>query len=245
MTAPAGIPAGGTWIGPWLVGTTYAVSDVVSYDNRYFIAHAVSTGNAPPLASSGQSSDAAWGVLQLPENPVRVDGVNDTPVNAVAATQSVTVEAGMPADGNTVTIDGVTYTYKTALSVGPAVPFEVLIGANVTAAALNLSRAITAGAGAGTLYGTGTTAHTTVTSSPAIGVVTLTASTKGADGNLFALTKVGANITLGGAVFAGGVDGTLSNGGYQGNDATYLYVAVAPNTKSDANWRRVSLGAVY
>ena len=74
-------------------------------------------------------------------------------------TGTLTSDATAPGDGDTVVIGSVTYTYKTALSAGPAVAYEVLIGADAAAALDNLKSAINATAGAGTTYGTGTVAH--------------------------------------------------------------------------------------
>lgn len=62
--------------------------------------------------------------------------------------------AGAPDDGNTVVIDGVTLTFKTALSAGPAVVGEVLIGVSVDTARANLAALINA-PGTSTVQGTG------------------------------------------------------------------------------------------
>lgn len=48
------------------------------------------------------------------------------------------------------------------------------------------------------------------------------------------------------AALAGGVNGTLApKKGIYFMDSSYLYVAVAANTVSGTNWRRVSLGSAY
>lgn len=65
-----------------------------------------------------------------------------------------------PANNNTVTINGRVYTYKTTLT-GAA--DEILIGANVAATLFNTKAAWNAEAGAGTLYGTGTTVNADIT----------------------------------------------------------------------------------
>ena len=74
-------------------------------------------------------------------------------------TGTLTSDATAPGDGDTVVIGSVTYTYKTTLSTGPAVPYEVLIGVSAAVALDNLKSAINGTAGAGTTYGTGTVAH--------------------------------------------------------------------------------------
>src|SRR5207245_167753 len=49
-----------------------------------------------------------------------------------------------PTDGDTVVIKGVTFTFKTTLSAGPAVTGEVLIGGSASAANTNLAAALNA-----------------------------------------------------------------------------------------------------
>lgn len=110
---------------------------------------------------------------------------------------------GVPANNGTVTIAGVVYTFKTALT--PAAN-EVFRGVDATAMATNLAAAINAGAGAGTLYGTGTVANPYVFASSALGVVTITAKTPGVDGNSLALVDGATNMTVSGATLTTGVD---------------------------------------
>lgn len=57
--------------------------------------------------------------------------------------------ATQPTDGDTVTISGVTFTFKTALG---STPGNVLIGADAAAARANLEKAVEGGSGAGTNY---------------------------------------------------------------------------------------------
>lgn len=68
---------------------------------------------------------------------------------------------GQPLNTETVTIDGVVYTFRTAL-IGA---FDVLIGASTSASRNNLVSAVNGTAGAGTTYGIGTTPHPTATAS--------------------------------------------------------------------------------
>lgn len=60
---------------------------------------------------------------------------------------------GNPANNDTVTVNGVTYTFKTALTPTPG---EVLIGARSEDTAANLVAAMTGSSGAGTLYASAT-----------------------------------------------------------------------------------------
>lgn len=245
------VPTGCTYQGLWAVGTTYnADVDVVRYNGYYFIARTTGAGNTPPSSPTDPDLSAQWERILLEDLPAplatgTVPAVGTGPVNAVAASQTVTIAVGQPADGNTVVINGRTYTFKTALS-GTPTPYEVLIGSDNVDSALNLKKAINAEAGAGVKYGTGTVVHPTVSAAVASNVLTLSAKTKGVAGNALTLTKTGANISVGGATFAGGVDGsTTDDFPALCHDGTYLYVALAANTIADANWRRSSLGGVY
>jgi len=55
-----------------------------------------------------------------------------------------TFSSGLATDGDTITIGGVVFTLKTALSSGPAVAGEVVLGANFAATITNLAAAINA-----------------------------------------------------------------------------------------------------
>ncbi|MBZ5642914.1 MAG: flagellin [Acidobacteriia bacterium] len=127
---------------------------------------------------------------------------------ATPATATVSFTAGTPpADGQTVVIDGTTYTFKTTLSSGPAVQGEVLIGASGTTAATNLTSAINHTGTPGTDY-TLAAADTNVTAADLGGVVTLTqkSGVLGTAGNAFTLTTSAAGTTVSGATFSGGVN---------------------------------------
>jgi len=127
----------------------------------------------------------------------------------LAAQQTLTYTA-LPTNNDTITVGQKTgpltavYTWKTTLT-GAA--FEVLIGATVAASLANLAAAIIAGAGSGTLYGTGTTANISVSAAP-LGNVALvaTALTPGSAGNSIACSSTDPAGTWGGTTLAGGVD---------------------------------------
>lgn len=121
----------------------------------------------------------------------------------VAATKALTISAITAADTQTVTIGGQVYTFNTSLT---NTANNVLIGADVTAMAANLASAINAGAGAGTTYGTGTVANTSVSATSALGVLTVTARTPGSAGNAITISE-----TLTNGAWAGGAT-TLSGG---------------------------------
>lgn len=135
------------------------------------------------------------------------------PTNTAAA-QDLTVNTSENfANGDEVVIDDVTYTFVTALTTDPAeVPFEVLIGVDANTSLDNLELAIEAGAGAGTVYGTGTTAHPTVTASVAGDVLAATAITPGTGGNAIEVSTDAAEAAWGDTTLAGGTTETFTIG---------------------------------
>jgi len=139
-----------------------------------------------------------------------VAGTSTVNTPAVAATGTVNF-LGQPSDGDTVVVDGQAYTFKTALSSGPTVAFEVLIGGTTAASVTNLSHAINGTGTIGTDYSTGTTVNPDATASALGSTLTLTAITAGTGGNALTLTSTGANITVSGATFAGGAAATTTN----------------------------------
>jgi len=58
--------------------------------------------------------------------------------------EAVLTDSGTFGDGETFTINGVTFTMKTALSSGPAVAGEIVIGANLAASMTNIAAALNA-----------------------------------------------------------------------------------------------------
>ena len=75
----------------------------------------------------------------------------------------------------------------------------------------------------------------------------LTADTAGVAGNEIEITETLINGSLPDDVtaLAGGVNGTVAAENALMRDAAYLYVAVAANTVSGKNWRRISIGSAY
>jgi hypothetical protein len=136
-------------------------------------------------------------------------------VSAVAATGWILFNV-LPSDGEQITLgDGAnakTYRFKTTLAQVNDVliyPQSDAYGRHITAR--NLVRAITAGAGAGTSYYNGTTAHATVTASITDSnsdtTVLLTAKTAGAGGNaedITPLTTLAAKVDKSGSTLLGG-----------------------------------------
>lgn len=128
-----------------------------------------------------------------------------TALSEVKATGTYT-NASIAVEGETITIDGITYTYYDTISATAEQPYAVLVGANPTASLANLALAIDAGATAGTNYGLGTVAHprvSSVSSDATTCVVTYDAF--GVKGNS-ALTSENAAGSWGATALAGGVD---------------------------------------
>jgi phage tail sheath protein FI len=131
--------------------------------------------------------------------------VTITDTSALAAKATLTF-AAQPSNGDTVTMDAKTYTFKTALT--PAAN-EVLIGVDVAGSIANLVAAVTAGAGAGTVYGAGTTANATIAAAAgATGTLVATAKTAGQAGNALATTKTSANLSWDNPTLSGGQGGS-------------------------------------
>ena len=104
----------------------------------------------------------------------------------------------------TITIGDVTYTWKATVSAAN----EVDIGADAAGCAANIAAAINAGAGAGTIYGTGTVANPKASAVDNLdGTVTITAliandntiptTETGTNTSFAAVTLVGASLTSG------------------------------------------------
>jgi hypothetical protein len=115
------------------------------------------------------------------------------------ATGTITLATAQPTDGDTVTVNGAVFTFKTA----PVAFNDVAIGASLNTAAANLAQKINDSVDS---------AVSEVTATAALGVVTLTADDYGAIYNSFTLAKTfatSANCTLSGATLTGGVDPTV------------------------------------
>jgi hypothetical protein len=108
------------------------------------------------------------------------------------ATDTLTA-TGNVSNGDTVTIGAITYTFQTVLV---DVPYNVLIGGSASASLDNLIAAINAGAGAGTLYGTGTVAHPDVSASAGAGdTMIVTADVPGVAGNSIEVSETATNLS--------------------------------------------------
>ena len=122
---------------------------------------------------------------------------------AQAATTTLTF-GGQPSDGTTVTLDSVTYTYRT--TINNAVANEILIGATTSDTVTNTRSAILLTGTSGTDYSTPTVIHPTVTSTGGSNTtVNLRAKTAGTAGNSLTASTVGSNVSI--TAFTGGTAG--------------------------------------
>jgi len=125
---------------------------------------------------------------------------------------------------------------------------DVLIGNDAEAAIDNLVLAITAGAGAGTNYGTGTVVNPLATAVKATSAtMTCTNKVKGVIGNSTVIGKSGTNLAWAGSaeLLSGGVNGTVGVANETCADASYIYHCIEQNSITGTNWRRISLGSAY
>lgn len=153
-----------------------------------------------------------------------------TPVNAVAATGSISV-TGTPGIGDTISVGGVTFSFVNERSADR----EITISADPATQAANIREAITEDM---------TTVSAAVNSS-VTSQVDLTAATKGSAGNSITLYTYTTAITISGATLTGGINGTVGAAGEVCIDASYVYYCTADNTVAGANWRRLALSTSY
>lgn len=145
----------------------------------------------------------ATGLLTLTGNAVAGETVTIGTDQAAVAD----LQAGANfADGDTVTIDGKTYTFQAVLT---NVDGNVFIGADATTTMANLAAAINLDAGAGTLYAAATTVHPTVSATSVLARLSITAKTAGSAANAIVLAVTGGNAYWTSATMRGGADATV------------------------------------
>lgn len=126
-----------------------------------------------------------------------------------AATGTLTSDNTNVADGDTVTIGTTVYTFKTTITGGGAVAYNVKIGASADASLASLVKAINGTGVVGTDVGATTAANTNVSAGAVTSHATLlTALVSGSAGNAIATTETSAHLSFGAATLTGGVDGT-------------------------------------
>lgn len=134
-----------------------------------------------------------------------------TPNNGAAATATLTF-SGQPSNNDTVTIDGVIYTFKTTLT---SAANEVKISTvDLADTIINLRNAINRGAGAGSRYTAATVHHPDISATATATTLVATALFPGTSGN--ALTKAEAGTSTswdaggGGTLFSGGTNSSTT-----------------------------------
>lgn len=129
-----------------------------------------------------------------------------TPIGTHQTFGGATLAGGVA--GETITIDGRTYTFVQELSEtsgAAAVADQVLRGASTAAALDNLKSALNASAGVGTTFSTGTVAHASVNATTNTDTTqVIAADAAGAAGNAIAVSETLANGSWGAATLAGG-----------------------------------------
>lgn len=140
-----------------------------------------------------------WGI----GTPLRVSPYGNDPYASTFATGTLT-SSGTRANGETVTIDGLVYTFKTTLGTSAR---EVVLGGSETANLQNLYDAINRSGTPGTQYTSITDPHPTVRASAASATtVVVTARIAGSNGNTITTTETGTNLAWGAAALSGGAD---------------------------------------
>jgi hypothetical protein len=195
-------------------------------------------------------------------NPGTASASLSTSVTGTAITVNLATDAGTAATGtittsgtgaalnDTVTIGATTYTFKTSLT-GAA--NEVLRDGTIDHDLTNLKAAINGAAGAGTTYGTGTVANTSVSAGTITShVLTLTALSVGTAGNSIVLTKTGAVLTVSGSgTLSGGVNPAITSTASQvktnvlASAPAALLVSVANASGNDGSGTVTALTATH
>lgn len=154
------------------------------------------SSNSKNINISGGTKTKATGVLTLTGNIVP----------GVHAESVLTSDGTIPSSGDTVTIGDETYTFVSSLS-DPAIPFEVVIGTSAATALDNLKAAINLSAGAGSVYGTGTTKNTSVVATDNTDTTQkVVARVPGTAGNSIAVSETSNHLSWGGSTLGGGVN---------------------------------------
>jgi flagellar hook protein FlgE len=159
-----------------------------------------SAGNSIPVATT-------WGGF----GPLVTTLTGGTDSPATAATGMLTVSA-QPTAGDTVTIDGVTYTFESSIT-GDNTANHILIDATSVANTLtNLADAIDGTGTPGTNYTTGTTSlSSTLTATSGTTSLTLTAKTPGSAGNNIGVATTWGSFGPVAATLTGGTDATSTS----------------------------------
>lgn len=150
------------------------------------------------------------------------------------ASSVITSDATAPADGSEIVIGDITYVARTALSTGPTVPYEVLIGASAAAFLDNLKSAINGTAGEGTTYSVGTEAHPDVIATTNTNTTqVIQARVPGVAANDLATTTDDGHLSWEDATLGGGTGSSVAGVAAETvtiNDVTYSFIDALTET---------------
>ena len=161
-----------------------------------------------------------------------------TPVNGVAATGTLTIDAQVTA-GDTMTIGDKVFTF--VASGTAAVDGDIDIGDSIAACLLATVAAINGTDGINTPSEFVTAGDFASDDCILTSIVTATA------GNAVATTETfttEANV-FADTILGSGVDGTEGTAGMIVADSSYVYVSIAASTVLSGNWRQMTLGSTY
>jgi len=157
-------------------------------------------------------------------------GANFTEATAATSTLTVTGASPQIANNDLLTVGGTSYKFVTTLT---GLANEVLVGGSDTQSLLNLKSAINgAPGGAGSVYGVGTVANTSVTAGTATALtLAVTANVNGTAGNAIVstVTTGGAHLAWAGATLNAGTPGVAGATVTVGNQ-TYTFVTALSAT---------------
>jgi hypothetical protein len=173
----------------------------------------------------------------------------DPPLDSAISTGVITLTGnGIPNNEDSLTVGSVVYAFATALSTGPTVPNEILIGSDGEDTLNNVRAALQAGAGIGVKYSTGTVENSDV-DVPEVAAVDgdatlgIFARVGGEAGDAIVLDDDANNVVTPGFL-SGGEDGTPGAVGSFLYTEDFLYVAIQENTVESAVWREAALSVL-
>jgi hypothetical protein len=222
------------------LGTTYGASIV--FEGATADTYETTLTAADPTVDATVTIPNTTGTINLTTLTIVPES---TPVNAVAATATLTTDNTDVTDGKIVVVNDVTYRFKSTMAQANDVKISGVDGDTTLG---NLVAAVNLSGTEGVEYFAGTTSPTDVAAG-AVGshATIMTATTKGVIGNSYAKSEDDDHLDWNGtgAVFTGGVDGTVGVANEIRADGSYLYHCITTNTIADTNWRRIDLGSAY
>ncbi len=180
----------------------------------------------------------------VPGNPTAdLNDATAAPVDAVAATNSLTSDNTNVTAGDTVTIGTKVYTFVSPVG---STEGNVLRGASADASLTNLVRAILHTGTPNTDYKCALPHPDVSSAAVASHALALSALVNGVAGNAIALATDAVTLTVGGALFTGGIDGTPGSRRdliLTDDDELYICIADADETTAGA-WKQIELTAL-